>query len=202
MPCGRRTSGRRLAGVSRPESRRHLPRKGALEAVAQGRAETALEGTGLGIGNSAPSVVGNVLYTMGQKDDQEWVLALDISREGKQLWAIAHRPGPQQRQRISRPALDADHRRQPPLHPGHRRRHRLHGRQRRPDHLASRRRQGFRRPGSRTGDMPSRFGRRALGDLHARRARRPRSPRSTRTTAGWSGARPSAIRPTMPRSSR
>ncbi len=43
--------------------------------------------TGLGIGNSAPSVVGNVLYTMGQKDDKEWVLALDVSRAGKQIWA-------------------------------------------------------------------------------------------------------------------
>ncbi len=48
--------------------------------------------TGLGIGNSAPSVVGNVLYTMGQKDDQEWVLALDTSREGKQLWATSIGP--------------------------------------------------------------------------------------------------------------
>jgi outer membrane protein assembly factor BamB len=43
--------------------------------------------TGLGIGNSAPSVVGNVLYTMGEKDGKEWVFALDVSREGKQLWA-------------------------------------------------------------------------------------------------------------------
>ncbi|MFZ1932856.1 MAG: PQQ-binding-like beta-propeller repeat protein [Thermoguttaceae bacterium] len=43
--------------------------------------------TGMGIGNSAPSVVGNVLYTMGQKDGKEWVLALDASREGKQIWA-------------------------------------------------------------------------------------------------------------------
>jgi outer membrane protein assembly factor BamB len=43
--------------------------------------------TGLGVGYSTPSVVGNVLYTMGQKDDKEWVLALDVSREGKQTWA-------------------------------------------------------------------------------------------------------------------
>jgi outer membrane protein assembly factor BamB len=43
--------------------------------------------TGMGIGNSAPSLVGNVLYTMGQKDDKEWVLALDVGREGKEIWA-------------------------------------------------------------------------------------------------------------------
>jgi outer membrane protein assembly factor BamB len=42
--------------------------------------------TGLGIGNSTPSVVGNVLYVMGQKDDKEWVMALDVSKEGKQIW--------------------------------------------------------------------------------------------------------------------
>ena len=41
--------------------------------------------TGMGIGNSAPSVVGNVLCIMGEKDDQEWVLALDVSREGKDI---------------------------------------------------------------------------------------------------------------------
>jgi outer membrane protein assembly factor BamB len=43
--------------------------------------------TGMGIGNSTPSVVGNVLYMMGEKDDKEWVIALDVSREGKQIWA-------------------------------------------------------------------------------------------------------------------
>ncbi len=48
--------------------------------------------TGLGVGNSAPSVVGNVLYTMGENDDKEWVLALDVSREGKQLWASSIGP--------------------------------------------------------------------------------------------------------------
>jgi outer membrane protein assembly factor BamB len=42
---------------------------------------------GLGIGNAAPSVVGNVLYTMGEKDDKEWVLALDVSRKGEEIWA-------------------------------------------------------------------------------------------------------------------
>ena len=43
--------------------------------------------TGLGIGNSTPSIVGNVLYAMGQKDDKEWVMALDVNKRGKQIWA-------------------------------------------------------------------------------------------------------------------
>lgn len=42
---------------------------------------------GLGIGYSGPAIVGDVLYTMGQRDNQDWVLALDLSAEGKQLWA-------------------------------------------------------------------------------------------------------------------
>jgi outer membrane protein assembly factor BamB len=48
--------------------------------------------SGLGIGNSTPSVVGNVLYVMGQKDDKEYVMALDVSKGGKQIWASAIGP--------------------------------------------------------------------------------------------------------------
>lgn len=42
---------------------------------------------GLGEGFSAPSVVGNVLLTMGNRDGQEFVLALDVEDAGKTLWA-------------------------------------------------------------------------------------------------------------------
>jgi outer membrane protein assembly factor BamB len=45
--------------------------------------------TGMGVGNSTPSVVGNVLYIVGEKDDQEWVMALDVSRGGKQIWTVS-----------------------------------------------------------------------------------------------------------------
>ena len=48
--------------------------------------------TGMGVGNSTPSVVGNVLYLMGEKDSQEWVMALDASRRGKQIWAVSIGP--------------------------------------------------------------------------------------------------------------
>ena len=47
--------------------------------------------TGMGEGNSTPSVVGNVLYTMGEKDGEEWVLAVDVKR-GKQVWASSLGP--------------------------------------------------------------------------------------------------------------
>ncbi len=48
--------------------------------------------TGLGIGNSGPAIVGNVLYMMGEKDGQEWVMALDVAHQGKQLWAVSLGP--------------------------------------------------------------------------------------------------------------
>ncbi len=68
--------------------------------------------TGLGIGYSGPAVVGKVLYIMGGKNDQEWVMALDLSQQGKVLWAKsigkirsegAGYPGPR-----STPTIDGD----------------------------------------------------------------------------------------------
>ncbi len=68
---------------------------------------------GLGEGYSGPAIVGNMLYTMGNKDGQECVLALDVSQQGKQVWqstvgalrpndGIQH-PGPR-----STPSVDGD----------------------------------------------------------------------------------------------
>jgi outer membrane protein assembly factor BamB len=48
--------------------------------------------TGLGVGNSGPAIVGHVLYIMGEKDGKEWVMALDVAREGKPIWASAVGP--------------------------------------------------------------------------------------------------------------
>ncbi len=45
--------------------------------------------TGLGESYSTPSVVGNMLYTMGDGNGKEWVVALDVSRKGLQVWASA-----------------------------------------------------------------------------------------------------------------
>lgn len=67
--------------------------------------------TGLGEGNSTPSIVGKLLYVMGDRDGKEWVMALDWTGEGKQAWAtpvgpIRHKgngfPGPR-----STPTIDA-----------------------------------------------------------------------------------------------
>jgi outer membrane protein assembly factor BamB len=41
----------------------------------------------LGEGYSGPAIVGNVLYTMGNREGKEWVLALDVGKEGKEIWA-------------------------------------------------------------------------------------------------------------------
>ena len=44
---------------------------------------------GLGEGYSGPAIVDNILYTMGNRDGKEWVLALDASQGGKEVWASA-----------------------------------------------------------------------------------------------------------------
>lgn len=48
--------------------------------------------TGLGEGFSTPSIVGNRLLTMGNRDGQEFVLALDLAQQGKLAWATAIGP--------------------------------------------------------------------------------------------------------------
>lgn len=68
--------------------------------------------TGLGEGYSGPAIVGNVLYTMGNADGKEWVLALDCTKQGKKVWATpiglvrsegGGYPGPR-----STPTIDGD----------------------------------------------------------------------------------------------
>jgi len=67
--------------------------------------------TGLGEGYSTPSVAGNLLYVMGNRDGKEWVMALDWTQQAKQVWAtpigpVRHKgngyPGPR-----STPTIDA-----------------------------------------------------------------------------------------------
>ena len=57
----------------------------------------------LGIGFSGPAIVGSMLYTMGQRNGAEWVIAIDSVNDGRVLWAtpigpIVHsgggQPGP------------------------------------------------------------------------------------------------------------
>ena len=42
---------------------------------------------GIGQGYSGPALVGNTLYTMGDKNGKATVFALDIAKDGKQIWA-------------------------------------------------------------------------------------------------------------------
>lgn len=43
--------------------------------------------TGLGEGYSTPSVAGKLIYEMGNREGQEWIMALDRTRQGKEVWA-------------------------------------------------------------------------------------------------------------------
>ena len=59
---------------------------GLLKEWPEGGPPLAWKTTGLGEGFSTVAVVGNVLYTQGHKDGKQWVMALDVSKEGKLIW--------------------------------------------------------------------------------------------------------------------
>jgi outer membrane protein assembly factor BamB len=42
---------------------------------------------GVGQGYSTPSIAGDLLFVMGNRDGQEWVFALDRTQQGRQRWA-------------------------------------------------------------------------------------------------------------------
>jgi outer membrane protein assembly factor BamB len=48
--------------------------------------------TGVGEGFGGPAIIGNMLYITGHKDDKQWLYALDVSKEGKQVWATDFGP--------------------------------------------------------------------------------------------------------------
>lgn len=86
--------------------------KGLLKEWPEGGPKLLWKSTGLGIGYGGPAIVGNVMYIMGEKDAKEWVLALDVSKGGKQIWAAeigptrfdgAGYPGPR-----ATPSIDGD----------------------------------------------------------------------------------------------
>lgn len=88
------------------------PEKGLLSAWPAEGPPLAWTAQRLGAGFSTPSVVGDRLYVMGDRDGQEWILALDVARRGRPVWerAIgsirnqgAGYPGPR-----STPTVDGD----------------------------------------------------------------------------------------------
>jgi outer membrane protein assembly factor BamB len=60
---------------------------GLLKKWPEGGPRLAWKATGLGEGYSGPAIVGNLLYTMGSREGQEWVIALDWTKQGKEAWA-------------------------------------------------------------------------------------------------------------------
>lgn len=72
--------------------------------------------TGLGIGFSTPAVAGRRLYVMGDRGGSEWIVALDVSQQGKPVWEMkvgpvrnegAGYPGPRSTPTIERDRLYA-----------------------------------------------------------------------------------------------
>ena len=70
----------------------------------------------LGQGFSGPAIVGNMLYTMGERNGAEWVIAVDCAHEGQVVWAtpigpIRHsgggQPGPRSTPAIHRGKVHA-----------------------------------------------------------------------------------------------
>ena len=90
----------------------HCQEKNLLKQWPAGGPKLAWKTTGLGEGYSGPAVVGKVLYTMGNVQGKECVLALDVSQQGKVVWTtpigpVRHNgggyPGPR-----ATPTIDGD----------------------------------------------------------------------------------------------
>ena len=65
---------------------------GLLRTWPEGGPKLAWQADDLGEGFSTPSVVGNLVYLMSNKDGQEWVLALDRTKQGTGVWGRATGP--------------------------------------------------------------------------------------------------------------
>jgi len=59
---------------------------GLLRQWPEGGPKLAWKATGLGEGYSGPAIVGSLLFTMGSRQGQQWVLALDWTKGGKTVW--------------------------------------------------------------------------------------------------------------------
>ncbi len=66
--------------------------KGLLQTWPSGGPKLLWKKSGIGDGYSGPAVVGDMLYIMGDGNGKEWVVALDVSRGGRQVWASATGP--------------------------------------------------------------------------------------------------------------
>ncbi|HWB08886.1 MAG TPA: PQQ-binding-like beta-propeller repeat protein [Pirellulales bacterium] len=65
---------------------------GLLSSWPEGGPKLLWKAEGLGEGYSTPSIAGNLIYLMGNKDGQEWVVAIDRTKEGQGVWAVPTGP--------------------------------------------------------------------------------------------------------------
>lgn len=66
--------------------------KGLLQRWPEGGPKLLWKATALGVGYSGPAIVGGTLYTMGNRDGQETVLALNAEKKGELVWQTAIGP--------------------------------------------------------------------------------------------------------------
>jgi outer membrane protein assembly factor BamB len=63
--------------------------KGLLKSWPEEGPQLLWKAEGLGEGYATPSVSGKFIYEMGNREGQEWLMALDRTNRGKQVWATA-----------------------------------------------------------------------------------------------------------------
>lgn len=97
-----------------PERNGISKEQGLLKSWPEGGPKLLWKTTDVGEGFSTPSIAAGVLYVMGNKDQEEFVFAVDVNAEGKQLWktslgAIRHQgagyPGPRSTPTVDGPLL-------------------------------------------------------------------------------------------------
>ncbi len=69
-----------------PQHDGHSAETGLARQWPEGGPPLAWRVSGLGVGYSAPAVVGRRVLVMGNRDGQEWLMALDRQRQGQVLW--------------------------------------------------------------------------------------------------------------------
>lgn len=86
-PCAPRTVAEDWPAWRGPNRDGICQEKGLLQEWPAGGPKLLWKAKGLGEGFSGPSIVGDLLFTMGDRDGQEWVIALDWTKEGQEVWA-------------------------------------------------------------------------------------------------------------------
>src|SRR5262249_23568718 len=85
---------------------------GLLQSWPEGGPKLLWKATGLGGGYATPSVANGRVFVMGSKEDEEFLLALDV-KDGKQLWSlkvggVGKNEGPQYPGARATPTVEAD----------------------------------------------------------------------------------------------